>query len=193
MCPNWSRPLTSMSWFGGQCFLLLALLASPCWAFVVGAAGALPGLRFRAAPAPTAMALTSEEYKKNVENIRKARTARESARAREREGTRACEGASDSERERARERTRVRERERGVLSWAARGEARSESARTSPPRPRVLTAPRASLRLGFRAHGRCGRRQRRSLWLALQLRSFNPVSVYAQICVCVCACVYVCI
>ena len=87
-----------MSWFGGQCFLLLALLASPCWAFVVGAAGALPSLRFRAAPAPTAMALTSEEYKKNVENIRKARRVR----ARERE----------SARERERERARVRESER---------------------------------------------------------------------------------
>ena len=68
----------------GLCLWLVAVFASPCWAFVVSAAGALPGLRFRAAPAPTAMALTSEEYKKNVENIRKARRARESARERER-------------------------------------------------------------------------------------------------------------
>jgi len=83
---------------GGLCLFLLAVLASPCWAFVVSAAGALPGLRFRVAPAPTAMALTSEEYKKNVENIRKARRAR----ARERKRAR----------ERERERARVRESER---------------------------------------------------------------------------------
>ncbi len=91
---------------------LLAVLASPCWAFVVSAAGALPGLRFRVAPAPTAMALTSEEYKKNVENIRKARRVRarerESARERERERARAraCVRVRDSERERARARAR---------------------------------------------------------------------------------------
>ena len=71
--------------------ILLAVLASPCWAFVVSTARALPGLRFRSAPAPTAMTLTSEEYKKNVENIRKARRMRESESGRERDGARVRE------------------------------------------------------------------------------------------------------